>query len=127
MLELVISLILRRLAGKMPYGAPATAIGYTEITPLVIDKAAGADTWVDWDISASVPGGAIYAEVSFCGASTGGYSGVRKNGSALERKHIHANSVGHSPSILVALDAGRIIEIINSSGTVRYTVWGYWA
>jgi len=97
----------------------------------------GAGTWQDWDISAIVPVGTRYVEVSI-GSNNSALTinaGVRANGSGLARFNtIAITAVGAtgnwSMSVTTDMDAARIIEIYADTvnfGTVNFCVLGYWS
>jgi hypothetical protein len=107
---------------------------YVEITPVLVYDNTNV-TWVDWDLSASIPAGARYADVVIIHPGQGNASyprgaGVRKNGSTIDRIIEFSaqtyNSFGHN--MIVELDDNRIIErrIFSTQNGVYFYVVGYW-
>jgi len=101
---------------------------FTELTGTYTEKSiTNFDVWEDWDISGIVPVGTIYAEVMVTHISAATrYAGVRKNGSALERKYYCQGYFCFTT--MVAVDANRIIEIFSSTenNNFYYAIKGYW-
>jgi len=104
------------------------AITYTEL--------AGAETgvsvvgsWEDWDLSAIVPAGTKYVLIYVRNNYTGALShGVRKNGSALNRRIYLGATCG--ATLLTECDVNRVVERYNagtSTGHAYFSVWGYWS
>lgn len=85
------------------------------------DLTAGADAWVDWDISALVPTNTRVVEVMVYN-SVGASTGVRYNGSADDRKYVLTSWL----SLLVKVNAG-IIERWHPAGAdhAYYIIVGY--
>jgi hypothetical protein len=112
----------------MGLGSISKGLTYVEITPVKVDKNAGGGVWENWDLSASIPTGAVYAEI-WCRASAGvcDQVGVRKDGSALVR-YAQPLSLGGGPTMTVGLNATRIVEVYNPVvNQASYTCFGYWA
>lgn len=91
-----------------------------------------ADTWEDWDISASVPVNARYAEILIINtlASFNLTIGVRERGSALARTWAWGQTTGsgiQAMTIKVSLDVNRILQIRSSdNANPKFNVIGYW-
>ena len=81
-------------------------------------------TWVDWDLSASIPVNAIRAEILSSNQTATPYvAGIRQNGSALDKTN-HMNNDSQY-KVIVNLDSGRIIERYATHGDVVFYVTGY--
>ncbi len=92
------------------------------------DHAAGASgSWKEWDLLSApdVPGDAIMAEVAATVATAADIVGVRKKGSALERKASVA--IDGSAIFTVELsDPAKIIEVFaTTDANVTFNVVGY--
>ena len=117
-------------ATALEFFTPTTGT-FTEIAPPTPTGVTTPGAWEDWDLSASIPAGATYAEIQImCNRDSSNYTnvGVRKNGSALNRLITFATT---SNSMLltmtVELDANRICERCCSDGNSKFTVDGYWS
>ena len=102
---------------------------YEELDPPEWGGQANFNTWEDWDLSATIPAGAKYAEIVFRSASASLKAGVRKNGSSVDRTIEH--STGTSMEVYhmtVEVDANRIIERYSQTDPAnwKFTVVGYW-
>ncbi len=94
---------------------------YTEIASPPSAKGTNT-TWVDWDLSATIPANAIAVLIVFDSTSV---VGVRANGSAMTATFASAAKVS---SMIVDLDAGRIIEIYTAnSGLSTFYAFGYFS
>jgi len=83
--------------------------------------------WEDWDLSASIPSGGLYAEILVKMTATGPNNiGVRANGSAVTRYITMYNY--DTFTFTVKLDAGRIVERYSggAAANAKFTVIGYW-
>lgn len=101
---------------------------FTELFPASW-LATSATTWEDKDLSAFIPAGGKYAIIRIINnhESIRYTAGVRKNGSALERKDDICPNYG-SYVDTVELDAGRIIEqYAETTVAPRFQLLGYWA
>jgi len=97
---------------------------YVEIVPPSWTLPASSNTWLDWDLSGSIPIGAKFVEVLInCGTLL--TAGVRKKGSSVERKTSipDANVV---LSMTVEVDINRVVERYGNSTYSKFTIVGYW-
>jgi len=90
---------------------------------------AGFNAWEDWDISGSIPAGAVYALIH-CRSNDAAARrevGVRNNGSALVRSDLLG--IHETIMILTLVDAARICEIYVAAvaAALVCNVWGYWS
>lgn len=82
-------------------------------------------SWIDWDISAAIPAGALYAEISMRNRDAAEYlAGVRKDGSALDRYQYVSDDSQNT--MLVEVGTSRIIERYSSHANVNFSIFGYW-
>jgi len=105
--------------------AAVAKLEYISIAPSAWSSITDEDTWEDWSLSAQIPAGALYAEITMYGSAAANIVGVRKNGSAINRYYqgMPANQMmGH---MTVELDADRIVERYGKDAD-RFTVVGYW-
>ena len=104
----------------------AAGLEYVSIDPPAGTYVVTANTWEDWDLSASCPAGAKYVEIMI-GEDSGvaRVCGIRKNGTAVDRTiTAYANSL-HTQT--VELDANRVIErYSDSNAAVEFKPLGYW-
>lgn len=90
-------------------------------------------TWQDWDLSGTIPSGGKYALIAIGSNSTSSANscGVRKNGSALNRRGALDGPVAVATRwdivVLVELDANRIIETYAQwKDDGFFNLLGYW-
>lgn len=98
----------------------------TEVLTFV-NKTGGSGGWVDWDLSAIIPVNAKYVEIfGFCNVVGGGFSGVRKPGSAVARA---INQLQYTPVGFTVEPVSRIVEVWEVAGAAgnTYYISGYWA
>lgn len=106
-------------------------------TGLVFTELAGGEnkygalaSWLDWDISAIIPSGSLYALIGIGSLNVViNKAGARQNGTALARYlAVPINSSQHpSVCVLTKVDENRIIEIYgHGSNALRFHVLGYW-
>lgn len=83
--------------------------------------------WEDLDLSAEIAAGAKFAEIVMTPITGALDVGVRKNGSAIERKRTLPPST--YLVMIVQLDSSRIIEAYNPGGASQclYMCSGYWS
>lgn len=121
-----------------PYAGTAAIAAHTAISDAhqtaysFVELAGGAydpgvqDTWVDWDISGSVPVDAVYALILIINiASAENVAGARKDGSGLDRKW----QLGRysQAAVLTEIGPSRVIEIWQDSATrPLFHIIGYW-
>lgn len=100
-------------------------VAFTEL--FTSSAGSGSAAWVDWDISSIVPSNTQYVEVLVRNeAGTTQTGGVRKNGSALDRKlSMPSNSAG-TFTATVEVDSSRIIERYSSDVSIVFYILGYW-
>jgi len=91
-------------------------------------------TWEDWDVSTIVPAGTKSVLVGIGREQLGAQTtvGVRKNGTALERKNTVGAGVGTEKwcfCCLTEVDASRIIELYNGANDnyTWFNILGYWS
>ena len=94
---------------------------YVEIAPPAKSGTTGTSAFEDWDLSASIPAGARFADILVDGAGSGTY-GVRKKGSTLSRYIAITNSMG----FVTELDSARKVQRYGSATSSVFTVLGYW-
>ncbi len=105
-------------AGKNYIGTAFTAV-------LAYGAGHATTTWTDLDLSASTPGAvAVHLRLRRDGTAT--LVGVRKNGTALDRKEDYPLDVDHF-DVICDCDAAQIIEWYSSSEYIGITLLGYWA
>ena len=107
---------------------PTELLGsYTEL--FVATHACPAAAWTDWDISASVPAGAVAVDVLVRINTIDDRVGLRTNGSAISRLTPSATyPVGTMIVFTVKLDSTRIIEQYNTTnGGNSFNIIGYWS
>ncbi|GAI07931.1 unnamed protein product, partial [marine sediment metagenome] len=89
----------------MPLNNPAGGLAYYEIVPVtVIRGGADATGWFEWDLSASIPANALYAEICGHTSNSAHHIGARVNGSALDRK-IQVSTDDMTLSLTTGLDS----------------------
>ena len=100
---------------------------HVEIASPAAVQCGGSSAWEDWDLSATLPAGTLYADIVIVTVSVDSV-GARKNGSAVERKVTPAAaSKEFSFNMLTEVDSGRIVEIYSDSRLNSYFyVTGYW-
>ena len=115
------------------WGDAAAGLTLTELAGGEAHQVTNINTWEDWDISAIVPAGtkAVLVEI-YIKFSSNQVSGVRKNGSALERKQSTGTPSDTSVAyrhILTEVDNNRIIEVYGSlaSANLTFSILGYWS
>ena len=121
-------------AGANPaWGAAAAGLTFTELAGGEGHQVTNTSTWEDWDLSAIVPAGtkAVLVEI-YLQFSANQVSGVRKNGSSLNRYQstgTPTNTVVSFRNILTEVDGNRIIEIYGSlaSAYLTFSILGYWS
>jgi len=121
-------------AGANPaWGAAAAGLTFTELAGGEDHQVTNTNTWEDWDLSAIVPAGtkAVLVEI-YLQFSANQVSGVRKNGSSLNRYQstgTPTNTVVSFRNILTEVDDNRIIEIYGSlaSAYLTFSILGYWS
>ncbi len=106
---------------------------FTELEGQENKQVAAINTWEDWDLSAIVPAGtkAVLVEIRLI-FSANQVSGVRKNGSALNRLQstgTPSTTVVSFRNVVTEVDANRIIEIYGSlaSAYLHFSILGYWS
>lgn len=112
----------------MPISNPTLAekLAFIEIVPVKKANPGAGDTWYDWDLSASIPAGALYAEILGYTDSVGGLMGVREKGTATGRTVLPMADEVPGP-FTTKLDANRFVEVYGAAGTVQgYLCAGYW-
>ena len=115
------------------WGEAAAGWTFTELAGQENKQVAVINTWEDWDLSAIVPAGtkAVLVEIRLI-FSANQVSGVRKNGSALNRLQstsTPSTTVISFRDILTEVDANRTIEIYGSLASVylHFSILGYWS
>ena len=103
---------------------------FTELAGGEAHATTAQSTWEDYDISAIIPAGAVSALVMIYNSYGTAYTvGARKNGSALARTFVVGAGAGEEVTLLTEVDANRILELYDSSGTpglVDFSIMGYW-
>jgi len=121
-------------AGANPaWGEAAAGSTFTELAGGEAHQVNTINTWEDWDLSAIVPAGtkAVLVEI-YLKFSSNQVCGVRKNGSALDRKRGTGTPSDISVAyrhILTEVDANRIIEVYSSlaDANLTFSILGYWS
>lgn len=110
-----------------------TKTTFTELAGGQSHAVSSADTWEDYDISAIVPAGTTCVLVAIKGNSQGlSDAGVRKNGTALNRKFDLAKFQAAATDwvfILTEVDANRVIECFSETNVTfaYFNIVGYWS
>jgi hypothetical protein len=115
-------------ATRKAYVDSLRRLKYVEIAPVSKTLGGGeGSAWTDWDLSATIPANALYAEIQ-CPGGTSLDVGARKNGSAVDRKFSTPGGGTFSPKMTVELDANRVIEVYSSSTGANFPFFclGYW-
>jgi len=102
---------------------------YVEIAPSAAHQVTNSDTWEDWDISAIVPASTKCVLVGLLVFLNGENNGVRKNGSAVDRRSIFA--LGGNAMMrwdICECDTNRVIECYddNVGEDGEFYIMGYW-
>ena len=115
------NLSVKTLRNELEYDLVPT---YIEVAEGLASGLTGA-TWTDWDLSSSIPAGALRADISMVNRVDAEYlSGVRKNGSSQDRFIYISND--SQVIMTVNLDDDRIIERYSTNANVTFAVRGYW-
>jgi len=98
---------------------------YTAINPPTETSPASASTWLDWDLSGSIPSGAKYAVIFIRSNSTSAYYGmVRKKGDTSITNTVYLRYYA-LVTIIVELDADRVCQRYATNTGVKFGVLGY--
>ena len=98
---------------------------YTAINPPTETSPASASTWLDWDLSGSIPSGAKYAVIFIRSNSTSAYYGmVRKKGDTSITNTVYLRYYA-LVTIIVELDANRVCQRYATNTGVKFGVLGY--
>lgn len=110
-----------------PQGIPKTWT-FTELAGGEDHQVSSADTWEDWPLSAIVPAGTVAVLVH---VKSRGNWGVRKYGSALDRKGFSCgdDTIHRSAFISAEVEVNRVIEVYTETnvGYALYSIVGYWS
>lgn len=115
------------------WGEAAAGLTFTELAGGEAHQVTTINTWEDWDLSAIVPAGTktVLVEI-YLKFSANQVSGVRKNGSALDRKQATGTPSDTSVAyrhVLTEVDDNRVIEVYGSlaDANLTFSILGYWS
>lgn len=114
--------------GGVSNPAPASGV-FNQIVPVSFQKGGGTNTWVDTDMSASLPAGTLFALVVASyniSATVPTTMGARTHGSASAMTV--AGNRGPGYAFIVAPDTNRHIDLYDAQAgsAVEYELMGYW-